>query len=182
MLDAEEETVTRLLKTNTFNDTSVASSLKSWASINECTNFIVSVDTTSVQAIRGIWPTADVQFSLTQALERSEAHLRQMYEADISLLNDVIEWQAQTIDYNALQQALQFGAIEEADFHAEAERFIRNEQDFKETEVINSIRRLQSILRNPLSSEDYANLLSIDLDDLNKCKALVDVDRGRLGS
>lgn len=144
-------------------------------------SLIVYVDAAMPRMVQGVWPVSEVYSSLQNAFDAACEKLRCEHAIDIQLLNDVIEWQAQTIDYNALQQALQLGAIDEEEFHAEAEKFIYPEVELDEKVAAATIARLQNVLRHPLSLSDLSNLLSVDLDELLNSK-LIGRETAKLGS
>ena len=108
----------------------------------------------------------------TSALSNAIKSLLNTHENDLKLMNTVIDWQAQTIEYNALQQALNFGAISEAEFDEELEKFIRDESSIPKITIIEHIKRLKQILRKDLSIDDYANLFCMDPEDLKKDQIL----------
>ena len=90
------------------------------------------------------------------------------HEIDIEILNDVIEWQAQTIDYNALQQAFQFGAISEEEFCQEVEKYVKDEHQIADERVLQNIARLKRLIRRKLTLDDYSNLYSVSSEALER--------------
>lgn len=126
--------------------------------------FRVRVSAENNSASIRMWDTREVYAGIVDYFNQATAQ----HEIDIALLNDVIDWQAQTIDYNALQQAFQFGAISEEEFTQEVEKYVKDEHQLADGTMLNSIARLSQIMRRKLTLDDYSNLYSVNSEALEK--------------